>query len=460
MKQKKIIGLRNLLLTTSAIAAVGLLAANDANATNGYFAHGYSIKNKGLAGAGVALPLDGMAVSMNPAGLTEVGDRVDLGLSIFSPRRSYDIVGNPTNPGDVPGCDPQTGQGCPYGLMPGKVDSDSEYFFIPNFAWTKQLNDVSAIGIAVYGNGGMNTDYDTATFNINPMLPSFGEKPTGVDLMQLFIAPTYAHKFAEKHSFGITPIIAAQFFEGQGLNAFGEAGFSSAPSKLSNNGHDSSFGFGGRIGYLGQFNEKFSLGLSWQSKIYMDEFDDYAGLFAEQGDFDIPSNWTAGIALKPNKELTLAFDVQQIYYSDVKSIANSFLPNLNTAVSGARLGDDEGAGFGWEDMTIFKIGLQWARTETWTYRFGYSYGEQPIPSSTTFGDLNNEVMFNIIAPAVIEQHATFGLTYTFANASELDFSLMYAFENDITGLNPLDPAQTITLTMDQWEVGVGYSWVF
>jgi long-chain fatty acid transport protein len=69
-------------------------------------------------------------------------------------------------------------------------------------------------------------------------------------------------------------------------------------------------------------------------------------------------------------------------------------------------------------------------------------------------------MFNIIAPAVIEQHATFGLTYTFANASELDFSLMYAFENDITGLNPLDPAQTITLTMDQWEVGVGYSWVF
>jgi long-chain fatty acid transport protein len=460
MKQKKLIGLRNLLLTTAAVAAVGLLATNDANATNGYFAHGYSIKNKGLAGAGAALPLDGMAVSMNPAGLTEVGDRVDLGLSLFSPMRSYTVEGNPTNPGDVPGCNPQTGQGCPYGLMPGKVDSDSEYFFIPNFAWTKQLNEQSAIGIAVYGNGGMNTDYDAATFNVNPMLPSAGEKPTGVDLMQLFIAPTYAHKFAEKHSFGITPIIAAQFFEAQGLHAFGEAGFSSAPDKLTNNGHDTSFGFGGRIGYLGKFNEKFSLGLSWQSKIYMDEFDDYAGLFAEQGDFDIPSNWTIGVALSPTPEVTIAVDVQQIYYSDVKAIANPMLPNLNTAVSNARLGDDEGAGFGWEDETIFKIGLQWARTEQWTYRFGYSYGEQPIPSSLEMGNLNNEVMFNILAPAVPEHHATFGLTYTFENKGELDFSFMYAFENDVTGLNPLDPAQTITLTMNQWEVGVGYSWVF
>lgn len=466
MKQKKIIGLRNVLLGSAAVFAAGMLAVGEADATNGYFAHGYSIKSKALAGAGVALPLDGLSVSSNPAGLTEVGNRLDIGLTLFSPSREYNITGNPTNPGDVPGCNPQTGQGCPYGLMPGTVESDSEYFLIPSFAWTKMLNENSAIGIAVYGNGGMNTDYDAPTFNINPMLPSFGDKPTGVDLMQLFIAPTFAykfadkHKFAGKHSFGITPILAAQFFEAQGVQAFGEAGFSSAPTKLSNNGHDSSFGFGGRIGYLGQLNDMFSIGLSWQSKIYMNEFDDYAGLFAEQGDFDIPSNWTAGFAIKPNRQLVLVFDVQQIYYSDINSIANPLLPNLNTAVSGAQLGDDNGAGFGWEDMTIFKVGLQWARTEQWTYRFGYSYGEQPIPSSLTFGDLNNEVMFNILAPAVIEQHATFGLTYTFANQGELDFSLMYAFENDVTGLNPLDPAQTITLTMNQWEVGVGYSWKF
>ncbi len=86
-------------------------------------------------------------------------------------------------------------------------------------AYSSQINENSAWGIAVYGNGGMNTDYPTNTFNVNPLLPSYGAQPTGVDLMQLFIAPTYAHKFAEKHSIGITPIIGVQFFEAKGLQA-------------------------------------------------------------------------------------------------------------------------------------------------------------------------------------------------------------------------------------------------
>ena len=41
---------------------------------------------------------------------------------------------------------------------------------------------------------------------------------------------------------------------------------------------------------------------------------------------------------------------------------------------------------------------------------------------------------------------------------------MYAFNNDVTGMNPLvnpdNGPQYITLSMDQWEVGVGYSWKF
>jgi len=433
MKQKKRIGLRNLLLGSAAIMAAGLLVTNDANATNGYFGHGYSIKNKGMAGAGVAAPLDAMVPSTNPAGLTEVGNRFDLGLTVFSPRREYSVSRNPTS-------------GPPFfELMGGTVESDSEYFFIPNLGYSYQLNNRTAFGIAVYGNGGMNTDYPTMTYYDD------SSSSTGVDLMQLFIAPTLATKLSYGHSFGVAPIIAAQFFEAKGVTSF--APYSSAPSKLSGNGHDSSYGFGMRVGYLGQLTEQISIGLSYQSKIYMDELDDYAGLFAEQGDFDIPANWTAGIAVKPIPEVTVALDVQRIYYSNINSIANPLLMNLVTD----GLGTDNGAGFGWEDMTVFKIGLQWARSDQWTYRFGYSYGDQPIPA--------NEVLFNILAPGVIEQHATFGLTYTFANQSELDFSLMYAFSNDdVTGMNflanPASEPQYITLTMDQWEVGLGYSWKF
>jgi long-chain fatty acid transport protein len=430
MKQKKLIGLRNLLLGSAAILVAGLLVANDANATNGYFAHGYSIKNKALAGAGVALPLDALGPATNPATLTEVGDRLDIGLAIFNPNRDYTVNGNPS------------GFEGTFGLTPGKVESDSKYFFIPSIGWSKKIDDNSAVGIAVYGNGGMNTDYPTQTFYDQ------SSSTTGVDLMQLFIAPTYARKFGNIHSIGITPIFAAQFFEATGVQSF--QGYSWDPAALSGNGHESSFGFGGRIGYLGQINDKFSIGLAYQSKIYMSELDDYAGLFAQQGDFDIPSNWTIGVAFKPIPTVAIAFDIQEIYYSNIDSIANPLLPNLGQY----GLGTDNGAGFAWEDMTVFKVGLQWARSDQWTYRFGYSYGEQPIPES--------DVLFNILAPGVIEQHATFGFTYTFANESELDFSLMYAFDNSVTGPNPLEVPgqQTIELSMNQWEVGLGYSWKF
>ena len=58
-----------------------------AHATNGYFSNGYGIKSQGIAGIGVALPQDGLAAASNPAGTALVGDRIDVGLSWFTPKR-------------------------------------------------------------------------------------------------------------------------------------------------------------------------------------------------------------------------------------------------------------------------------------------------------------------------------------------------------------------------------------
>jgi long-chain fatty acid transport protein len=180
----------------------------------------------------------------------------------------------------------------------------------------------------------------------------------------------------------------------------------------------------------------------------MSKFDDYRGLFAEQGDFDIPANWTIGLALKATPELTLAVDVQEIYYSNIKSVHNPFLPNLMTAP----LGDDNGAGFGWKDNTIVKLGVQWQSSKEWTWRAGYSFGNQVIPQS--------EVLFNILAPGVIKQHASVGFTKSMGNNNDLSFALTHAFSASVTGPNPLDPAQHIKLKMNQWEGTIGYTWKF
>jgi long-chain fatty acid transport protein len=402
-----------------------------AHATNGYFAHGYGINDQAMAGAGVALPQDSLDAAVNPANMVYLGKRYDLGLAFFNPNRQYTVTGNPSG---APGT---------FGLAPGTVKSDSKWFVIPSFGANWMLDANSSIGLSIYGNGGMNTDYPTNTFG--------GSSPTGVDLMQLFIAPTYARKLAPQHALGITPIVAIQRFEAKGLQAFGAFGFSSDPNNLTNNGYDYSYGYGARIGYQGEVVANLlNIGLAYQTRTYMTELDKYKGLFAEQGDFDIPSNWTVGLALKATPELTFVFDVQGINYSEIKSINNPMLPNLMTS----QLGNDNGAGFGWKDMTVVKIGAQWKSSKDWTWRAGYSKGNQPIPGS--------EVMFNILAPGVIEQHVTVGFTAATGKDQDLNFALTRALEHSVSGPNPLEAPgqQTIELKMDQWQIALGYSWKY
>ncbi len=428
-------------LIACAVAA-GLAAPMSAFATNGYFAHGYSIKSKGLAGGGSALPQDAMIAADNPAGMVKVGKRMDLGLSLFSPSaRGYKadpFTGGPPIP-------PPNGS---FVLQPGDFESDNDFFLIPHFAYNWVINDMSTVGVTIYGNGGMNTEYPASLYQ-DPGIPGFlpgtyFAGTAGVNLEQLFTNVSYSRKINDKHSWGVSAILAYQTFEAKGLGSF--AGNSSDFTKLTDNGTDTSMGYGLKLGWLGEVSPGVTLAASYQSKIMMGEFDDYAGLFAEQGDFDIPPTWTLGLAWQITNTGTLTFDIQGIQYSEVNSIANPLLPNLQTSF----LGNDDGAGFGWDDITIYKLGYQWETSPTWTWRVGASMTDQPIP--------NSETLFNIIAPGVVETHITGGFTYTMASDNEISFAAMYAPETTVSGNNPLanPAAQNVELYMSQWELAVSW----
>jgi long-chain fatty acid transport protein len=275
-----------------------------------------------------------------------------------------------------------------------------------------------------------------------------GEAGAGVNLEQLFVNASYSRKINEKSSWGASAILAYQRFEATGLAAFGP--FSSDNTKLTDNGTDTSMGYGFKLGYQGEISPGLTLGASYQSEMEMDEFSDYAGLFAEQGGFNIPSTWTLGLSYDMGNDRTVVFDVQKIMYSDVNSIANPMLP----ALAPGSLGTDNGPGFGWEDITVYKLGYQWSTSPDWTWRVGYNHGDNPIPSS--------EVVFNILAPGVMEDHLTFGFTKKTGADSEFNFAAMYAPESSVSGNNPLAGAtpQTIELKMHQYEVEASWAWKF
>jgi len=420
-----------LLPVAAAVGAAFALLAGPAQATNGYFSHGYGIKSIGMAGTGIALPQDAIAAAINPAGMAMLGNRLDFGLNYFRPTREAQIVDT--------GFPPLNGT-----VYEG---NESSNFFIPEFGYNQMLNSNMSVGVSVYGNGGMNTDY-------NQPFPLFGQTRPGVDLSQLFIAPTFGYKINADHALGVSLNLAAQRFKAHGLENFAQpAPFNASayPSNVTDKGYDWSYGYGLRIGYLGRFSPYFALGVTYQTKTWMTEFDEYKGLFAEQGGFDIPANYGIGITVTPTKDLSIAFDVVRIDYSGIKSINNPLLPNLFQAPLGA----DNGAGFAWQDVTAYKLGVQYAINPQLTIRGGYNYGKQPIPSGETF--------FNFLAPGVVEDHWTLGATWTLANRSELSFAFMYAPTVTVNGSNSI-PAPfgggDINLKMKEMSFGVAYGWNF
>ena len=361
---------RGLILSaTLSLGAIATIASLPAHATEGYFQHGYGAISKALGGAGAAFSQDASSMATNPAGLVNVENQVNFDVSFFSPNR--ELTGS-------------AGSGSPAFSVPsGNFESDNTLFLIPTIAVSYQIDDVSTVGVALYGNGGMNTEWEAMP---RPLAECGGgtgvfcDGPSGVDLTQIFLQPTYAREIFDGVSVGVGPIFAAQFFEAKGVRSFGAFGFSTDPNNLSNNDHDESYGIGARFGVQAQLPANFRVGAAYQLRTYMTDFDDYAGLFAEQGSFDIPPALQAGLSWQPTESLVLLADYRRIFYSDVDSIGHSG-PRSFPDIAARRLGADNGVGFGWEDINVIKFGAQFEPDARWTLRAGFSYNDNPIDSS-------------------------------------------------------------------------------
>jgi long-chain fatty acid transport protein len=276
-----------------------------------------------------------------------------------------------------------------------------------------------------------------------------GNTKLGVNLTQLIVAPTLAYKLSETSAIGVSPLLVYQQFKASGLQAFAGnpqwTGQNTTAANTTDNGNDSSKGLGVRLGYATALNDAVRLGASYSPKINMGRFKKYSQLFAEGGDFDIPENYAMGVTIQASPVVLLALDYQRINYSDVKAIGNQMM-------QGGPLGADNGPGFGWADLNVFKLGVEWKQSQNLTLRAGYNHTNNPVSGAN--------VTFNIIAPGVITDHYTLGATYKLDDKSDLTFAYMYAPKNTVTGSSGLSPALTETIHMSQQSLGIQYGWKF
>ena len=408
------------------LLAASLVTVDSSFATDGYFLTGYGAKQLGRGGTGVALPGDSLAGATNPAGLILVGNRIDFGLTLFRPTRSGSITGNQLPPG--------------YPDVNGPYDASRvKNFFLPELGYSHLLRPNVAVGVALYGNGGLNTSYAKP-------IPLLGSTRGGVDLEQLFISPTLAYKAGAHNSFGIAANIAYQRFSAEGLQNFANANESSDPSHVTNVGYSNSFGGGVRVGWIGELSRWLNVGATYQSRTNESRFSRYRGLFAEGGKFDIPANFAGGVAIKIHPKATVQLDAERILYGQVKSVADS---DANQAL----LGSTNGPGFGWHDITVIKTGLDYELNSVLTIRGGYNHAGLPFDSTQTF--------FDLLAPAVTQDHLHAGATWTLKSGKEINLAYIHAFQGQVNGFNSIPPSAgggNANLKMYQDSVQVSFGW--
>lgn len=451
-------------LTILSTLVIGITIPAISYATNGYMLIGFGAKSRAMGGTGVANNNGAMAAAFNPATMIDSGTRFDIGAELFVPPRAV------------------THQS---GIL-GYTDEQSNHdlFMIPSMGLTYEWNEKMNVGFAFIG-AGLKTEYnqsatsDSCNSVNSGQIPNYSVCPptfydpnitvtpspeAGVELMQMQFIPSIAYKVHKNHTLGASLVIGYQIFRAEGLQAFEDLGFTASSGNMTDMGWERSLGGGYRLGWLGSFvDDKLRVGVNYSSRVWMEKFERYENLFAEQGDFDIPENYSIGVAYDFTPKWTAAFDIQQVNYSDVRSVANPG-PAVTAPITGnlfelcpgsdktsCKLGGYNGLGFGWTDQTIYKLGVDWTVNEKWNARAGWNYGESPIPE--------DQVLFNMLAPATPEHHLTLGGGYFFTEDVILDFNLMIAFLNTIKGPTAFGPGgayvtgSNASIAMRQYSLG-------
>ena len=196
------------------------------------------------------------------------------------------------------------------------------------------------------------------------------------------------------------------------------------------------YGWGGTFGLTYDVNDKVRLGASYATKQWMSEFEWNTTAGKYSLDMDAPPTLTVGVALKPMPGLVIEADVKQIWFSDVLDREPFSTP--------------AGAGtmnFGWDDQTVFALGVTKQVNPATAVRLGYNYGESPIGPE--------DVLNNIGSLAVTEHHLGVGVTRNFNKKVAGSLSYVHAFSNDVTSTDG-----TTTIELEQNIVNLQISYKF
>ena len=375
--------------------------------------------NRSMGGAGVALPLDAIgAIHWNPASITALGSRVDLGIELL-----YD-VGTRASSAVQPGA---LGPGVPPATVAGSTDNDGTAFPLPTLGVVHHVTGSRwTYGLGIFAIGGFASNLPAD--NTNPILSA--PPPTGLGLGAVYarisilqIAPTFAYALNDELSVGFAPTITV-------ADLSGDPFFFAAPDDANGNGFPSSpsgsnslprYGGGIQLGIYYDDDDGIHLGASVKSPQYFETFrfnsaDELGQPRSIEAELEYPMIVGFGSAYTGFDKWSLALDARFVDYDHTQLLGE---PAEFRADGSLR-------GLGWRSVWHFAGGAQFQATDELSLRAGYSFNQNPVPNSVTVFNLGGE-------SSIYEHLAHFGFSYQFDEQWSASLSLVHAFSNSISG---------------------------
>jgi len=244
-------------------------------------------------------------------------------------------------------------------------------------------------------------------------------------LQRYVLSPSYLQAWGEKGTIGVSAIFASQRFAGLGL------GLDSMPAQEISNvpalpyefrNSQVSYGTGMRVDFNNALSERMTWQAGYQSRVNMDAFNNYRGVYSEPGSFDIPASANVGLGYVVSPDLRFDIGAERVMYSQIAPFTSSALPTRFLVL----LGSSISPAFSWQNVDVYSIGWTWRDPTNGLWSLHYSTREQPLPTS--------RLLQSALEPYLASHNIEFGFAHMFGPLSSLRVAASYAPTEFVLGL--------------------------
>lgn len=194
-----------------------------------------------------------------------------------------------------------------------------------------------------------------------------------------FFSPGMEHQVSDSGVLGVAAVIAYQRFSAANLGLLS----ATTPDAvwLPHSGftpyEERGYGMGVSLALRQQVFDRVAIETGFQSRIDMEEFAAFRGVYSNPADLDIPARARVSLAFQASEKSSLNVAVERVLYSDINAFPSRFLPNRFLSL----LGDSTSPSFEWEDLTVYTVGWAWTDGAKQQWHVDFSTRQQPSPTS-------------------------------------------------------------------------------